>query len=171
MNWQMEKRWKKFYGIPEKSRYKFMKTVLSAADRSELISRIKTLNENNKPQWGKMNVHQMLKHCILCEELYLGDLKVKRSFIGRIVGQLAIKNILKNDSPLQKNAPTNMVFKINDTDGDVESEKQKWIHLIEKYSDYSKPEFTHWFFGKMSKEQVGQFAYKHADHHLRQFNS
>ena len=148
-----------------------MKTVLSQVDRNELINRIKALTENSKPQWGKMNVHQMLKHCILCEELYLGDLKVKRSFLGRIVGQMAIKNILKNETPLQKNAPTNMVFKIKETHGDVEMEKQKWIGLIEKYKEYSTPVFTHWFFGKMSKEQVGQFAYKHADHHLRQFNS
>lgn len=148
-----------------------MKTVLIESDRNELINRIKTLNENSKPQWGRMNVHQMLKHCILCEDLYLGSMKVKRSFLGRIVGPLAIKNILKNDAPLQKNAPTNPVFKIMESDGDVELEKQKWIELIEKYKDYSKPEFIHWFFGKMSKEQVGQFAYKHADHHLRQFNS
>jgi len=147
-----------------------MKTVLSATDRIELINRIKNLNDQSKPQWGKMNVQQMLKHCILCEDLYLGQLKVKRSFLGRIVGQLAIKNILKDDSPLAKNAPTNTAFKIIDIDGDVEVEKEKWIKLIEKYKDYSTPEFTHWFFGKMSKEQVGQFAYKHADHHLRQFN-
>ena len=148
-----------------------MKSVLLASERNELISRIKTLTENSKPQWGKMNVQQMLKHCVLCEKLYLGDLKVKRSFLGRIVGQLAIKNILKDDSPLKKNAPTNTVFKIIDTDGDVELEKQKWINLIEKYEGYSREEYIHWFFGKMSKQQVGQFAYKHADHHLRQFNS
>jgi len=45
--------------------------------------------------------------------------------------------------------------------------------LINEYSAYSFPDysFVHPFFGKMTKEQIGYHAYKHIDHHLRQFNS
>lgn len=149
----------------------FMKSVLIASDRSDLIQRIEKLNKDNKAVWGKMNLSQMLRHCILCEELYLGNLQVKRSFLGRIVGQLAIKSILKNDAPLKKNAPTNPAFQISEVSGDIEEDKAKWIDLVKQYENYSKPVFVHWFFGKMTKEQVGQFAFKHADHHLRQFNA
>jgi hypothetical protein len=35
--------------------------------------------------------------------------------------------------------------------------------------NYSNEDFIHDFFGKMTKEQIGVFAYKHTDHHLRQF--
>src|ERR1051325_11128816 len=125
-----------------------MKSVLIDLDREELISRIEKLHENSQPGWGKMNISQMLKHCVLCEQLYLGDVQVKRSFLGRIFGEQAIKTILKDDSPLKRNAPTNRVFRITESTADVEAEKAKWIDLIQKYEHYTKPVFIHWFFGE-----------------------
>ena len=147
-----------------------MKSILDTYTRNELISRIRMLNENSKPQWGKMNVYQMLKHCVLCEEMYLGKTKYKRAFIGRLFGKLGLRNLLKDETPLKQNEPTSPHFKITETAGDVATEKQKWISLIEEYGNYSDEGFEHWFFGRMSKEQVGNFVFKHTDHHLRQFN-
>jgi uncharacterized damage-inducible protein DinB len=146
-----------------------MKSVLDQSDRQELIARINLLNENSTPKWGQMNVYQMLKHCVLCEELYLGKRTEKRAFMGRIFGKIGLRNILREDKPFPKSAPTSASFKVVEQTGDIESEKQRWIDLLEQYSNYST-DFTHWFFGKMTKEQVGQFVYKHDDHHLRQFN-
>ena len=60
---------------------------------------------------------------------------------------------------------------MKELNGDIESEKKKWISLIEGYENYSNPGFIHDFFGKMTKEQIGILAYKHTDHHLRQFNA
>ena len=113
----------------------------------------------------------MLKHCTLCEEMYLGKKKYKRAFIGRLFGRIGLKNLMKDDMPLQRNAPTSAAFKIKESDGDVNAEKKKWISLTEEYAHYSNDDFEHWFFGKMTKDQVGCFVYKHTDHHLRQFNS
>jgi hypothetical protein len=146
-----------------------MKSVLDQSDRQELIGRINLLNENSVAEWGQMNVYQMLKHCVLCEELYLGKRTEKRAFMGRIFGKIGLRNILREDKPFPKSAPTSPSFKVVEQTGDMESEKQRWIDLLEQYGNYST-DFTHWFFGKMTKEQVGQFVYKHDDHHLRQFN-
>jgi hypothetical protein len=77
---------------------------------------------------------------------------------------------LKDEAPIGKNAPTSPFFKISETKGNIEAEKTKWIALIEEYAHFSNHDFEHWFFGKMTKEQVGHFVYKHTDHHLRQFN-
>src|SRR6476469_1052337 len=147
-----------------------MKSILDNANREEIIERINALNENSTAQWGKMNVHQMLQHCILCEEMFLGKKKYKRAFIGRIFGRMGLKNILKEDKLLGRNAPTGNDFKNLAPNGDLAVEKANWISLINQYSNYSNHNFEHWFFGKMTKEQVGQFDYKHIDHHLRQFN-
>ena len=49
-----------------------MKSVLDKTTRDELINRINKLDENSEALWGQMNIYQMLKHCVLCEELYLG---------------------------------------------------------------------------------------------------
>lgn len=146
-----------------------MKSILDQPAREELITRINLLDENSKAQWGKMNVYQMLKHCVLCEELYLGKTKHKRAFMGRIFGKTGLKNILREDRPFPRSAPTSDAFKVKEESGDVESEKKRWIALIEEYGNYSN-DFVHWFFGPMDKDQVGQFVYKHNDHHLKQFN-
>ena len=148
-----------------------MKTVFDKQTRDDLIRRIESLNENITAQWGKMHVYQMLKHCTLAEEMYLGKKKYDRVFLGRLFGKIALKNLLKDDRPMGKNAPTSPYFIVSEIIGDVEAEKKKWIALINEYADFSNDEIEHWFFGKMTKEQVGQFVYKHTDHHLRQFNS
>ncbi|MBA3828459.1 MAG: DUF1569 domain-containing protein [Taibaiella sp.] len=148
-----------------------MRSVINKANRDELISRINTLNEHSKAQWGKMNVWQMLKHCTLCEEMYLGNKKYKRTFLGYLFGLIALKGMLKDERPIKRNAPTSPNFIVTETTGDVLAEKTKWISLIESYADFSDDNFEHWFFGKMTTEQVGYFAYKHTDHHLRQFGA
>jgi Protein of unknown function (DUF1569) len=148
-----------------------MKTIFDRATREEVVNRINSLTENSKAQWGKMNVHQMIRHCILCEEMFLGRKKYKRAFIGRLFGRIGLKNFLKDEKPLGHNAPTGPDFKIQETGGDINSEKSQWISLIGEYGHYSNIGFVHWFFGKMTPGQIGNFDYKHIDHHLRQFNA
>lgn len=145
-----------------------MKSVFDAAAREALISRIRALNQDSTALWGKMNVYQMVRHCVLCEELYLGKATQKQSLMGRLFGKIGLKNILNENKPFPKNAPTSEAFKIKEPDGDVAAEKEKWIALLAAYDNYPDG-FVHWFFGKMSREQVGWFVYKHNDHHLRQF--
>ncbi|QEC77366.1 DUF1569 domain-containing protein [Mucilaginibacter ginsenosidivorax] len=147
-----------------------MKTIFDKATRAEIIDRIGTLNESSTAQWGKMTVYQMLKHCSLWEEMVLGKTMYKQSFIGKLFGKMALKGMLKDDSPVKKNMPTVPGFNITGT-GDVEAEKAKWIELIHEEENFANHNFVHPFFGKMTKEQIGCFAYKHIDHHLRQFGA
>jgi len=149
-----------------------MKTIFDKTTRDELIKRINTLNENGTAQWGKMNIYQMLKHCTIWDEWILGKNKpvYKQAFIGRLFGKMVLKKVTKDEKPLDRNVPTSAEFKIKEKNGDVAAERQKWIAFIEEYEHYSNPGFIHDFFGKMTREQVGLLAYKHTDHHLRQFN-
>lgn len=146
-----------------------MKTTLDKATRDELIRRIGNLNENSQAQWGKMNVSQMLRHCTAWEELVSGRQKFKRVLAGRIFGKMALRSVLKDETPLRRNTPTAPEFKITTDGGDVKAEKEKWIGLLQGHSQFSYDSIMHPFFGKMTLEQVGYMAYKHIDHHLRQF--
>ncbi|MBA3682699.1 MAG: DUF1569 domain-containing protein [Bacteroidetes bacterium] len=148
-----------------------MKTVLDKTTREELINRINSLNENSKAQWGKMNIHQMLMHCTLWEEMAFGQRKYKQVFIGKVFGKLALKKILKDDAPLTRSTPTTPDMIIKESNVDISKEKNKWITLIGNYEKFSNPDFIHPFFGKMTEEQIGLLAYKHTDHHLRQFKA
>lgn len=150
-----------------------MKTIFDKSTREELINRINMLSENSTAQWGKMNIYQMLKHCTLWEEWISGKKKYKQVLIGRLFGKMALKKLLKDETPLMRNTPTIPDFKKEKIgeNGDVLAEKAKWIALIREYVNFSNDHFVHAFFGKMTKEQIGYLSYKHTDHHLRQFNS
>jgi len=150
-----------------------MKTIFDKATRAELIGRINTLDETRTARWGTMNVYQMLRHCTLWEAWIQGTPRrtYKQAFIGRVFGTMALNNMTKDDKPLKKNIPTTKEFKIRETNGDVAAERRRWVALVEAYEHYSNPDFIHDFFGRMTREQVGQLAYKHTDHHLRQFGA
>ena len=146
-----------------------MKTVFDKSTRDELIKRINSLNENSTAQWGKMKVSQMLKHCSQWDEMALGKVKYKQSFLGKLFGKTALRNMLK-DEPIKKNLPTVPSFVVKD-ESDVATEKAKWIRLLQEYEQYSNDGFIHPFFGAMTKENTGYVVYKHSDHHLRQFGA
>jgi hypothetical protein len=147
-----------------------MKSIFDKTTRDELIARINTLDENSTAQWGKMNIYQMLKHCTLWEEMVLDKVKFKRVFIGRFFGKMALKELIGDDRPVKRNIPTLPELKVKEAEGDIASEKKKWVTLIEENAKSPNPNFVHPFMGKMTIEQIGHLAYKHIDHHLRQFN-
>lgn len=145
-----------------------MKTLFDPATRAELIARISKLNQNSQPQWGKMTVYQMIKHCAMWEDMLLQKTIYKQSFLGRIVGKFALKDMLK-DEPAKRNLPTVPSFKING-EGDVEAAKKEWLRLLDEHTGREPAGFMHPFFGQLTADQAGRMAYKHIDHHLRQFN-
>ena len=147
-----------------------MKTIFERATRDELMTRVSALDENSKPLWGKMNIYQMTRHCTIWDEWVLGKSNhvYKQEFLGRIFGKMALRTNTKDDRPLGKNMPAGK-FAVKEKEGDLKVQKASWVNLIADYEHYSNERFIHDFFGKMTKEQIGVFAYKHADHHLRQF--
>jgi hypothetical protein len=147
-----------------------MKTIFDRRTKEEVLARIDSLTENSRALWGKMSVAQMVRHCSLCEEYYHGNIQVPRSFLGRILGKMAIGAILKNEnSTFRKNSSTPASLKVTEDLKNISAEKERWKDLIEKYDEFEDRPFTHWFFGPMTKTQLGQLIYKHSDHHLRQF--
>lgn len=148
-----------------------MKSIFDPNVREELIRRVDQLDEQASAQWGKMNLYQMLKHCTTWEEWIQGrgEHEYKQEFIGKIFGKMGLRRMIKDDKPIDKGVPTSTQFKIREASGDINAEKQKWVSLIKGYENYSNPGFVHDFFGKMTREQIGLLAYKHTDHHLRQF--
>lgn len=146
-----------------------MKSILEASTREEVIKRIESLNVNIPPQWGKMNSYQMFEHCAMWQEMLLGKREYKQSLLGKIFGKIALKDMMK-DTPMKANMPTVGSFKITGN-GDAQAAKAKWIALIKQHATQSNTGILHPFFGKLTAEQAGQLAYKHIDHHLKQFNS
>lgn len=144
-----------------------MKTIFDKKTKEELYKRINALNEDSLPLWGKMNVSQMIRHCAQWDEMALGKVKYKQSIFGKLFGKIALKDMLK-DSPIKKNLPTVPAFKITGK-AEVSQEKTKWLALLDGYNTVSVEPFIHPFFGALPHETTGLLAYKHINHHLRQF--
>lgn len=148
-----------------------MKDIFEQKTIDEFKHRIHNLSEDAQPLWGKMNVYQMLKHCSENEKMILQEKSYKRLFFGKLFGRMALKSMIKDDKPLDKNQPTHPEFKIKG-EGDVESQKEIWLSLLDKYPQKTAADFdqfVHPFFGKMGKKEVAIASFKHIDHHLRQF--
>ncbi|MEO7209855.1 MAG: DUF1569 domain-containing protein [Chitinophagaceae bacterium] len=147
-----------------------MKSIFEAATREDLVLRIQSIKPGDTALWGKMTLYQMLRHCILWDEMVERKRKYKQVFIGKLFGKVIMKKVLKDDAPLRKNTPTLPVLKIVGS-GEIEPEKVHGIKNIQNYAAFSNTEFVHPFFGKMTREQIGILVYKHTDHHLRQFGA
>lgn len=145
-----------------------MRSIFDKDTRTSLIGRIGALSPASSRKWGKMDCFQMLRHCTMSEEMFLGKKQYDRLFIGRIFGKMALRSILKDEVPIPINQPTHPELRIRST-GDIETEKQKWIALIHAYEAYPSTDFIHPFFGRMTHAEIGRYVYKHIDHHLRQF--
>lgn len=146
-----------------------MKTMLNIEDRNALVARLTTLTGTETPLWGKMNVSQMVEHCIRWEEVMTGERKTKRILLGYLFGRMALKSMIGDDKPVKQNFPTLKELIIEDAGESFEVQKEKWTGLVQGYAHPANIKYIHPFFGKMTLEEVGRMAYKHTDHHLRQF--
>ncbi len=146
-----------------------MKNLFNQTDSAEVIKRIEKLQPNSNREWGKMNVAQMLAHCQVPFEVFFGEKKQKRGLIGMLFGAMAKKRML-HEGAFAKNLPTAKDFIVSD-ERNFEKEKQQLITLIKRFTSTGDPHSIqkHPFFGKMSGNEWSVLAYKHLDHHLKQF--
>lgn len=146
-----------------------MKNIFDSNDNNELIARIEKLNPETLQLWGKMNVIQMMKHCIAVIDVTFGLKEIKMNFFMRMLGRLMKKSIL-NAPKFKKNSPTAPEFIFKDDYG-FETTKAE---LINKTKEFQKgieviKIKVHPFWGKLSQEDWNNLQYKHLDHHLKQF--
>lgn len=149
-----------------------MHTVFDEPTRDGLTDRIGSLHEGSAARWGKMNVNQMVRHCIMWDEVTLGKRETRRTLLSRMFGNVILKLFVKDDSPLLRYLPAVDELEVGGpVNSDLESEKDRWISLINEYPLSSDHAYEVPFFGGVTREQAGHLAYKHADHHLRQFSA
>ncbi|MGM0904881.1 MAG: DUF1569 domain-containing protein [Bacillota bacterium] len=147
-----------------------MKNIFNPLHSEEIINRINKLNPNAKPQWGKMDVAQMLAHCSSFQDIAMENSFPARDWLGRLIGSF-VKPIFYNDKPLAQNMSTIPTILIVD-EKEFETEKKELKQKIITFQNNGPEKYKihpHPFFGKLTSEQWGKGIYKHLDHHLRQF--
>lgn len=151
-----------------------MKSIFNDQDKNEIVKRIETLSPSSPALWGKMNVNQMLTHCIVGLKMPTGEIRPKKvPFPINILGRLLKNKIVMSEGELRKNSPTAPELTITDT---KEFDKEKTTLIATVNALYGRGEGgiqqeVHPFFGKMTQKEWGILNYKHLDHHLRQFGA
>lgn len=148
-----------------------MNSLFDTKTLTEIKNRIDNLSEETKPNWGKMNSGQMLRHCQTPFNIVNGtvEMKTKVGFMKKLVFKM-MKSLMYNDKKWRHNVPTPKEF-IVDYQVNFNDEKGVLFELIDDFhqrKDQAKFE-PHPVFGKFKKDQWGKMQYKHLDHHLTQF--
>jgi hypothetical protein len=149
-----------------------MKSILHQTTRAEISNRLKSLNENSTPLWGKMNVSEMLAHMNDAMRLALGMKEAVDSsnFISnKIVFPIAVY-LLPFWPKGNPTAPEMIASKKGTAPKDFYTELGTTLKLIDVIIEREENKlFPHHMFGKLSKKQWGDLLAKHFDHHLKQF--
>lgn len=149
-----------------------MKSLFDPKTLDEMLSRLRSLSNDSERKWGKMSVAQMLAHCQTPMCLAIGDVKLKRSLLGKLIGRM-IKGKVVGPKPFKQGLPTDARFVVKD-ERDFATEHTALSALVERYAAGGPDGISkdpHPFFGPMTPEEWDALMWKHLDHHLQQFGA
>src|SRR6266404_1383366 len=131
-----------------------MKSMFKPSDNNEIVDRIQRLSPEARPQWGKMNAAQMMAHSKTPLRVAFGELKLKRTLVGRLFGRIAKKKLM-GDKPFGRNLPTDEHFIFTDQ-RNFEQEKSDLVALVRRFAESGPDSLTkdpHPFFGDMTSRE------------------
>jgi len=137
----------------------------------KVIQRINLLKPNSQPNWGKMNVAQMLAHSNVTYEMVFENKHPKPNFFMKLIMKAFVKKIVVSETPYKHSSQTAPAFIIKDS-RDFETEKNRLVEHINKTQQLGEASFENKIshsFGSLSKAEWNNMFYKHVDHHLNQF--
>lgn len=142
----------------------------------ELKQRVMRMQPDSAPQWGRMSSAEALAHCACGMQMAMGTINPKPApFPAGLIGPLIKPLVFGNDKPIRRNSPsTPELFPANSTPHDFERERARLIAAIDTFVTQKAAccsQHPHPFFGRLAPQQWAILAYKHLDHHLRQFNA
>lgn len=148
-----------------------MKNIFKKSITDEVIGRINSLTPTTQPDWGKMNVGQMLAHCCVTYEMMYDGNHPKPNPVMGFMLRTFVKDTVVSEKPYKKNSRTAPAFLITD-ERNFEAEKKRLIDYMQKTQALGESHFdmkkSH-SFGKLTVTEWNNMFYKHLDHHLTQF--
>jgi hypothetical protein len=150
-----------------------MKNLYEPPTLAEVHERMAQLTPDSERQWGRMNSAQMLAHCARAMEMATGDVVIPRMFLGRLIGPLVTRMMIRAGKPMKRNAPTDASMYVSD-DRDFAAERDRLRAVVDRFADGGPERCTkhpHFFFGALTPHEWAALMYQHLDHHLRQFQA
>lgn len=149
-----------------------MKTLLDTKDQTELTSRILAVKPDSARRWGKMSAHQMICHLTDAFATCLGDrpAKDKSTLFTRTILRFVGVTL---PIPWPKGVPT--MPEVDQERGgtppaEFDADLRRLQTAMDAFVERMNPDsLRHPVFRKMSAAEWGRWAYRHVDHHARQF--
>jgi hypothetical protein len=145
-----------------------MKTMFNETLRNDILRRVDRVGAESRPLWGKMNAEKMLAHLVASTKMAVGELKCESKKLP--IRYPPLRQLIVYWLPWPKSSPTAPELMISDP-GTVERSKDELTRLMRVFAEREKekqwPE--HPAFGNLSRRGWGVLAWRHFDHHLRQF--
>ncbi|MEP6621507.1 MAG: DUF1569 domain-containing protein [bacterium] len=147
-----------------------MKTMHSEKDRRAIAERVRALDENRKPVWGRFTAPRMVAHLSDAIRMATGELGVARR--KSVMRYPPLKQFIIYLAPFPKGVPTAPEL-LARAPLSFESEVEDLVRQLKRFAarDPKGKWPAHPIFGTMSGGDWGTLAYRHCDHHLRQFGA
>ncbi len=144
------------------------KNINNSEDKKEIFSRLDKLTSETKPQWGKMNVNQMLHHVSTAANFAFAEKEPEKkpSFFTRTVMKWMVMNLNAPKGAKTLDGLDMVALGINPVD--FNNERQAVKDVFDKISVSDKFQLNP-FLGELTKKEWGDLCYLHANHHLKQF--
>ena len=145
-----------------------MKSLWNPQHYGEVVKRVAQLSADHQPRWGRMTCPEMVVHVTDAFGMYCGDLKV--GFKNTPIQYFPLKHAFLYLLPMPKNVPTAKELKLR-APGEWDAEHARLRNALARFREqHARTDWPlHPIFGRMSARAYGVLAYKHTDHHLRQF--
>ena len=148
-----------------------MRTIRNHDDKEDIIRRLSALTGEEKAVWGRMNVNQMMSHLVQTASLpFSVSLPDRSNFFSRKFIKPMILYILA--MPKEVKTPPDMNQEENGRKPqEFNADRALVIEELCRLADMPVDRDCkhHPFFGKMNAKEWAIIAYKHTDHHLKQF--
>ena len=147
-----------------------MKSLWDPTVREELVVRVSALQPDRLPRWGRLTCSRMLVHVTDALAMYMGDLSAGGAWTP--LRYFPVKQAFIYLLPIPRNVPTAPEL-LSREPGAWEEEQDRFGQTLAAFcAQDSRAEWpTHPLFGRLSRRALGVLAYKHTDHHLRQFGA
>lgn len=148
-------------------------SLFDPKDNQTFIDRIQSLTPETQRQWGKMDVAQMLAHCVQPMKIAFREARPKRGLISFLFGRMAKRKYITQGKDFEHDLPTDPTF-IQTELRDFAEQQSLLLSYVQRWVKEGSTAITtdpHPFFGKMTTEDWDKLMSKHLDHHLRQFGA
>ena len=145
-----------------------MKSLWQEPVRQEVLDRLTRLSPAHRPAWGRFTAPQMVAHVADALRMAFGDLPTASKRLP--LRHPPLKQFVICWMPFPKSAPTAREL-VSRPPGEWDAELAACRALVERFGREAPGRAwpAHPAFGRMSARQWGVVAYRHLDHHLRQF--